>query len=150
MKKTIVMMMAATFVAGILSTSCTPSATKIEKAQENVKTATDNLVDANIELSNALNDSIKMYKTESETRITYYEKSIAEFKLQLAKEKGENKVRLEKKVAELEQKSKEMKKDLADYTNEGQDKWTSFKKEFSHDLDELGNAFKDVTTNNVK
>ena len=50
----------------------------------------------------------------------------------------------------LEQKNTELKKILSDYKDEGQDKWTSFKNEFNHDMDELGKAFKDLTVKNLK
>ena len=43
-----------------------------------------------------------------------------------------------------------MKKRLEEYKDEGQEKWTSFKSEFNHDMDELGKAFKDLTVKNVK
>ena len=43
-----------------------------------------------------------------------------------------------------------MKKKLEDYQAEGKDSWETFKTEFSHDMDALGNAFKDLTVNNVK
>ncbi len=43
-----------------------------------------------------------------------------------------------------------MKKKMENYKEEGKDKWEIFKAEFSHDMDELGKAFKDLTVKNVK
>ena len=56
----------------------------------------------------------------------------------------------EKKIDELEQKNSELKKRLDDYKADGKEKWEKFKAEFSHDMDELGKAFKDLTVKNVK
>lgn len=43
-----------------------------------------------------------------------------------------------------------MKKKLDDYKADGKDKWEQFKKDFSRDMDDLGNAFKDLTTKKTK
>ena len=42
-----------------------------------------------------------------------------------------------------------MKKKMDDYKAEGKEQWEAFKTEFSHDMDELGQAFKDLTVKNV-
>lgn len=36
------------------------------------------------------------------------------------------------------------------YNNSTPSKWSSFKREFNHDMEEFGKAFKAVTINNVK
>ena len=43
-----------------------------------------------------------------------------------------------------------MKQKMADYKENGKDNWKEFKAEFNHDMDELGDAFRDLTKNNVK
>lgn len=43
-----------------------------------------------------------------------------------------------------------MKKKMDDYNMDGKENWEKFKTEFNHDMDELGQAFKDLTVNNVK
>ena len=101
--------------------------------------------------SNKQTDNLKQkFALLFEEKISAYEKIIAEFKAKIAKEKKENIAKYEKTIAELEQKAGDMKKKLADVKEEGKDKWTTFKAEFSHDMDELGHAFKDLTVKNVK
>jgi chromosome segregation ATPase len=90
------------------------------------------------------------FKNESEEKIRAHEKSIAEFKARIAKEKTLIKNEYEMKIAVLEQKNSDLKKRLDEFKEEGKDKWAKFKVEFSHDLDELGKALKDFTTKNVK
>jgi hypothetical protein len=36
------------------------------------------------------------------------------------------------------------------YKNDADSDWQSFKREFNHDMDELGNAFNNLTVNNKK
>ncbi|MFN0047523.1 MAG: hypothetical protein ACKVOU_00200 [Cytophagales bacterium] len=43
-----------------------------------------------------------------------------------------------------------MKKKMDDYKEDGKENWEKFKTEFNHDMDEIGNAFKDLTVKNVK
>ena len=129
--------------AGTMFTACQSSGAKVENARENVE-------DAKQELNQALNDSIRQFKKESEEKINAIEKSIAEFKTKIATEKKETRVIYEKKLSELEQTNKEMKKKLEEFKDDGQEAWASFKSEFNHDMDELGNAFKDLTVDNKK
>jgi len=39
---------------------------------------------------------------------------------------------------------------MDDYTEEGKEKWESFKREFNHDMEELRLALMDLTQNNTK
>ena len=39
---------------------------------------------------------------------------------------------------------------MSDYKADGKENWEKFKAEFGHDMDELGNAFRDLTVKNVK
>jgi len=43
-----------------------------------------------------------------------------------------------------------MKLKMDNYKLEGKENWEKFKMEFSHDMDELGKAFSDLTVKNVK
>ncbi|MBA3707137.1 MAG: hypothetical protein H0W84_14905 [Bacteroidetes bacterium] len=57
----------------------------------------------------------------------------------------------DKRINELEQKNKDLKKRMADYNEQdGKSNWQLFKTEFTHDMDELGNALKDLTVRNTK
>ena len=104
-------------MAGIMLNSC-QSSKKIESARDNLQDARENVVEANNELSLALNDSIQQFKKESKEKISSYEKTIAEFKIKIANAKKENKAQYEKKLAWLEQKNSDMKKKLEDYKDE--------------------------------
>lgn len=66
----------------------------------------------------------------------------------MAEGKKENIAENEKLLAELCKKKIELKKQLDQSNDEENDKWKSFVREFNHDMDELGNALKDFTTDN--
>jgi len=52
-----------------------------------------------------------------------------------------------KKIENIEQKNKDLKLKLETYETNQSD-WETFKREFNHDMDELGKAFKDLTVDN--
>ena len=153
MKKTIFALAVTVFIAGTMFIGCQSSATKVENAQDKLREANNNVVEAQNDLNKTRQDSINEYldfKKVSEDKIIAQEKSIAEFKARIAKEKKENRLKYEKKLAEIEQKNSDMKKRLDDYQLEGKDKWDLFKTEFSYDMEELGKAFNDLTIKNTK
>ena len=145
MKKSILALAACTFIAGAILTSCNTPAEKVENAQENVIQANKDLDQANqVYLAD-----IENYRLETAKRIAANEQAIAEFNAGIEHEKKAVRAEHKKKIAELEQKNREMKKKLADYKAEGKEKWEIFKAEFSHDMDNLGKAFKNITVKNV-
>ena len=153
MKKTILALAVTAFIAGTTLPSCQSSAEKVENAQDKVQEAQSDADDAEKDLDQAREDSYNEYqkfKKESDEKISAHEKSIIEFRVRIATEKKENRAQYEKKLAELEQKNSDMKKKMDEYKEEGKDKWEIFKNEFSHDMEELGKAFNDFTTKNVK
>lgn len=150
MKKPILTIAAILFIAAAIFSSCQPSSSKTEDVRDKLMDAKDKVLEADQELNLALKDSIQQFRKESEEKINDYERSIAELKVKIAKEKKENKAIYEEKLAGLEQKNKELKRKLNEYKEEGIDDWKKFKTEFSNDMDELGKAFKDFTINNAK
>lgn len=76
------------------------------------------------------------------------EKSIAEFRTQITKEKKEIKATYEKSLAELEQKNDMLKEKLNDFKDDETDNWNSFKTEFSGDMNDLGTALKNFSVKN--
>lgn len=96
-------------------------------------------------------DDYKKYRTEQEQKIRENEKIIAELKTKKNQVKKEKLTNYENKINELEKKNNELrKKILVNYKDQGVNKWDSFKKEFNHDMDELGQSLKDLFKDNVK
>lgn len=146
MKKSFLVLAVFAFVGGSMFTGCNTPSQKVENAQENVVEANQELAKANEEY---LAD-ITVYRQETAVRIAANEESIREFNARMAKDKRSAKADYKKRIADLDQKNRDMKLKMDNYKEEGKDKWLIFKAEFSHDMDEMGKAFKDLTVNNVK
>lgn len=146
MKKSILAIAACTFITGAIFTSCNTTAEKVENAQNNVKEANKDLDKANEEY---LAD-IESYRKETAEKVMSNDQIIAELKAKVKHEKKEAKAEYKKQVAELEKKNEEMKKKMDDYKAEGKEKWEMFKRDFNKGMDEIGNALKDLTSNNAK
>lgn len=127
--------------------SCEKSPTqKLNKAEEESTMADKKLSDARGEY---LQD-MENYKNETDAKIAANEQSIKDFKSSVAESKKEAKAEYDAKIRDLEQKNTDMKRKLDEYKMEGEEQWKSFKAEFNHDMDELGNALKDLTVDNKK
>jgi hypothetical protein len=152
MKKVFLTMAAMAVMAVTISTSFAQEPDKqSQKARENLKEEQKDVVDAKMDLKVAKADSasdIQKFRKESNLKIKDNEKSIADLKVNSSKVKAQNKVTYDKKVGDLEKENNKLKKDLADYKEGSPSKWTSFKTEFNHDMNELGTALKDLTVNN--
>lgn len=149
MKKTIFTLAIATFMLGIVLTSCQSSENKVENAQDNLQEAQKKLDNANQALNQAVKDSIQQFKQESQAIIVLNDKKIAEFKAKISKQKKENRDQYEKTLAELERKNAAMKQKLSNYKDEELNAWQSFKREVNYDMKELGDAIKDLGKNNT-
>jgi cell shape-determining protein MreC len=125
---------------------CESSSKKVDNAQNDVTKANEALDEANAEY---LAD-IEVYRKEKTDLIAFNDSSIVALKSKIAKEKKEVKADYEKKIAELEQKNRDLKTKMGEYKDEGKERWESFKREFNHDMEELGIALKDLTVNNKK
>jgi len=146
MNKTILAITVIALITGTVFTSCNSSADRVDNAEQA-------LIDADKELKEA-NEAylldIENYRMETADKIAANNKSIADFNLRIENEKKEVKAEYKKQIAELEQKNSDMEKKMDDYQADGKQKWEAFKTEFSHDMDELGKAFTDLTVNNTK
>jgi len=142
MKKTILTVSAAFFLASMILTSCAGSAEKVIDAENNVIEAKHDLNAANEEY---LAD-IENYRKEAAAKIEANEESIKEFKLRINDQKKEAKIKYNEKITQLEQKNTDIKKKMKDYKAEGKEQWETFKADFNRDMDILAKAFKDLTT----
>lgn len=150
--KLFILLVAASFVAGTIFTGCQSSASKEEAARAKVDEAEQALVDAqqdaDIEAQKVASaEEWLAFKIESEVKISEYEIRIKALKTQM-KKPGKTFDDLNKqRIEQLEQKIADLKTRMNDY-EKNQTGWESFKREFNHDMDELGTALKDLTVDN--
>src|SRR5690606_28025578 len=95
-------------------------------------------------------DEYNKFKLESDQKISANEMRIIELKANAKDMKKEAKIEYEKAVADLEAKNNAMKAKIEKVKDEETSDWESFKKEFNHDMDELGEALKDFNKKNTK
>jgi hypothetical protein len=91
------------------------------------------------------------FRMEADKQIKENEQKIAELKAKKKEGTKEVAEKYNKKVAELEEKNKEMRNRINNYNadKKGQ-KWDAFKHEFNRDMKELGQALRDLGKDNVK
>jgi chromosome segregation ATPase len=131
---------------------CQSSAEKVENAKDNVDEAKEKLQEVKEEVHA---DAVKVaneeewiaFKTETELQIKANENRIAELRAKMKKSGKTFDEMYEKNINNLEQKNKDLKARLNGYETNQSD-WESFKREFNHDMDELGQALKDLTVDN--
>ena len=145
MRKTI-FILASLFMTVATMTSCKTEAEKVDDSAEEVVEAQQDLDEAKADYEAQYNQ----FRLESDERITANEQLIADLKVYSKDKKNEAKVEYDKMIADLEAKNEAMKVRVRDYQDVGSDKWESFKREFNHDMDELGASLKDIGKNNVK
>ncbi len=144
MKKIIYLLALTLFSASAILISCNSPAEKVGEAEVAIEKAEQNLDEAKEDYK----DEYNKFKIESEKQTIINDKVIAELKEQSKKMKKEEKAENEKVINELERKNEVMKAKINAYKEDGNEKWQSFKREFNHDMDELGQALKDLTKNN--
>jgi outer membrane PBP1 activator LpoA protein len=153
MKKSILVVALSGFAMIASVTSCSTSGEKVEAAKEDVKEAEDDLSDSKKDLKEANKEyqkDVEIYRMVIATKIVSNDEAISKYKEMIKTETKESKVKHQKQIDELEQKNKDLKNKMETYKSNNRENWEDFKKEFSHDMDELGAALKDLVTKNVK
>jgi hypothetical protein len=146
MKKSIYKLSLVACLLGGILTGCHTPAEKVANAQISVDAANEELDQANHEYL----AEVEKYRKEASEKIAANEKSIAEFNARMATEKSDAKAAYQDKITAIEKKNSDLKKKMDEYKAEGKDQWEKFKIEFSRDMDELGKAFKNLTTSNTQ
>lgn len=136
MKKSILIVAALVFAGLATFTGCNSPSQKVENAEENVQKANEELAKARQEY---LAD-LESFRKDNAARTLSNEQMIAELKTRVANEKEATRVAYLKRISELEQKNLEMKNKMAEYNEDGQENWKSFKTEFNRDMDNLGQS----------
>jgi outer membrane murein-binding lipoprotein Lpp len=151
-KKFNTLMILALIIAGPVFTGCKSSAQKEQDAQEEVQNAQDKLdqaqTDANAaELRVVTDEEWVAFKSDAEIRIKDNEVRIAELTVQMNKPGALFDAIYKKRINKLEQQNRDLRVRINAYDRNNTD-WETFKREFNHDMDEIGNALKDLTVNN--
>jgi DNA polymerase III delta prime subunit len=152
MKKSILTLAIATFMIGSIVTSCKPNTEKEQAAQDSVDSAKVAVTDAEDDLDEAKRaataEEWQEFKDATNAKIEENNAKIAELKLKIKKTGKDIDNAYQRNIDTIEQKNKELKIKMDSYKNDVNSDWKSFKREFNHDMDELGQSLKDFTVNN--
>ena len=143
MKKSIFTLAAMSLLmTAAIFTSCNSAAQKEENATttEQQYVITDEQVVATAE-------EWQEFKTDAQAKIKRNEMRIEELTVQMNKPGQVFDDLYKNRILELEQQNKKL-QDRIDAYDKSHTDWQKFKREFNHDMDELGDALKNITVNN--
>ncbi|MFY9158266.1 hypothetical protein [Aquirufa ecclesiirivi] len=129
--------------------SCDSNKEKTEEAESKLNQAASELAEAKMkaETDSAHLVSVEewsLFKTETEAKIKAHEIRITYLKKSLKQSRSKGEKEMIEKIKELEEKNKSLKERMESYEKVQSD-WVTFKREFAHDMDQLGSSLKDFT-----
>jgi exonuclease VII large subunit len=130
------------FMAGAVLTGCKNTGGNNNQV---VKESIGKTIPDSQAVQTSLSDDWQKFKNDSQQKIQDNENSITAFKEKMEKS---GKADYNKEIAKLEKTNREMKKNLEEYKNDGKSAWEDFKTGFNNDMDKLGKAVKDLTSDN--
>lgn len=90
------------------------------------------------------------YKHEQERRIKENDDRIEELRAKIDKADERMREEYRQRISDLKDKNERLRTRMNEYKHESDAKWEEFKKEWNHDMDELGNALKDFSVKNTR
>lgn len=150
MKTYILKTILTTSIIGLFMTSCNNSPTAKE---EDVKEATQDLIDAEADLDQAEYDSISDFNTFKESiqlKLVENQKVIDDLKLKItSKGKVERDID-EVEINKLEKRNTDLRLKIENYKQGPEQKWELFKVDFNNELDDLGKSISEMADRNKK
>lgn len=152
MKKSIIILVAGAFVSLAFLTGCGTKEDKVSAAQEKVADAKEDLADKKYDAKVERQVEAKEWQefvAESKAQIAINNEKIGDLKIRMKNSgKMENAV-LNERIINLENRNTELRKRMETYDS-SMSNWASFKREFSKDMENLGQAINDLTVDSNK
>jgi chromosome segregation ATPase len=141
-------------MAGGIFTGCESNQEKVANAQENVRDAKQDLADVKKEAAedaqNRANDEEwRVFKNDAEAQIRENEAQIARYKDERKTSGKATNVKYSNDLEALEKRNQDLKVRIDSYDRD-RSNWESFKREFNHDMQAFGQAFKNLGQKNTK
>lgn len=139
---------------GIFMVGCKPATKEVLDSQQQVEVAKENVQDANDTLRQARKavtaEEWKAFKYSSDSIIKINDMRIAALKSKMNRTGKSIDTVYQRNIDVVEQRNENLKSKMNAFNNDVNEDWQSFKREYKHDTDELGQALKDLTVNNKK
>ena len=147
MKTSNIMFFMSVLLLCFVTTRCTSPATKVDDAKENLQ-------DAEQDLAKSLKDSTeaadwKEFKVAAQTKIDANRSDIAALREKKSKGGKFMDPIYGEQILTLEQRSLALQTRIDDY-EKYHSNWETFKREFDHDMEEIGKSLKDISADNIK
>ncbi len=151
MKKVVFLVLSIGLWVGITLSSCQTSSEKVDSAENKVSEAKEDLVKAKENEDAEIRAAAEFteFKKQSDAKILENEQLIIALKNLKKDKKSKMDVAIEQNIDSLKVRNERLKVKINGYER-GKSDWESFKREFSHDMSELGKAINDLTVNNKK
>jgi hypothetical protein len=125
-----------------------------DSPQKNVTDAKEDLHEAQVKLAEAQRDSIKTadwnaFKSSSMDRIAANKVQITALKSKQYEKGTIMDPVYEQQITTLEAKNETLQRRIDDYEKYNSN-WETFKREFNHDMEDIGKSLKELTVNNTK
>lgn len=150
MKTYIIKTILTTSIIGLFMTSCNNSPTAKE---EDVKEATQDLIDAEADFDQAEYDSISdfnAFKENIQLKLVENQSVINDLKSKISSKGKVDRDIDEVEINKLEKRNTELKLKIENYEQGPAQKWALFKVDFNNELDDLGQSISDMADRNKK
>lgn len=145
MKRSIYTLTFALLITGSTFVSC-----KQATNEDEVVVSTPDESNSVMIKSTTQNKDWEAFKIKTDSAINNNDVRIAALKSKMNKTGKAIDSSYQLKIDQLEVKNQQMKIKMDNYKNDANQNWDSFKAEFNHDLNELGDALKNITVDNKK
>lgn len=153
MKTKILTIALSGILAALSFTAIAQEDKKAAEARKDVAEANKDVMEAKEDLREAKIDSaadFQEFKKASELKIAENHKQITALKSKKSNDTKAVRAKYDEKVLALEHKNNALKMQIRGSGITKTSKWTSFKREFNHDVNELGRAIADLGKDNAK
>jgi chromosome segregation ATPase len=154
MKNILFMLAIAMLITSGSFIGCQSPTEKKEAAEKDLQEAKEDLREAQQEVVDSLHraatvEEYEAFKAEAQLKIKKNNDRIAELRVKRSKPGKAMDEYYETRIVALEKKNAELKVEIDSYDRSRTD-WEQFKREFNHDMDEIGEAIEDLFEDNKK
>ena len=154
MKSILFMLVIAMFMVSGSFIGCQSPTEKKEAAEKDLQEAKEDLREAQKEVVDSMHraataQEYEAFKADAQVKIKKNNDRIAELRVKRSKPGKAMDEYYETRIVALEKRNRELKEEIDSYDRSRSD-WGEFKREFNHDMDDLGHSIDNIFNDNVK
>jgi hypothetical protein len=118
--------------------------------REDISEARADLAKANADSVQDAQESYAEWRVKREKQIINNDREIKEYKIKARERKSDTKTSYNENVQKLEAENARLKARLAEGEKKSKAEWNEWRREYDHDMDNLGNSLRDFSKNNSR